>query len=69
VEVKYGILDNNIHNFDEAGFQIDVIATAKVVTSSEARSRPKSTQPGNREWTSIIQDITDQTSLHVGWRI
>lgn len=34
-----------------------VIATAKVVTSSKWRSRPKTAQLGNREWVSIIQGI------------
>ncbi|KFZ01934.1 hypothetical protein V500_00557 [Pseudogymnoascus sp. VKM F-4518 (FW-2643)] len=38
---KYRILEQDIYNFDEAGFAIGVIATAKVVTSSEAKSRPK----------------------------
>ncbi|KFY68126.1 hypothetical protein V496_01281 [Pseudogymnoascus sp. VKM F-4515 (FW-2607)] len=38
---KYGILEQDIYNFDEAGFAMGVIATAKVVTSSEAKSRPK----------------------------
>src|SRR5258706_6206040 len=46
---KYRITDEDIYNFDEAGFQMGVIATARVVTSSEARNRPKKAQPGNRE--------------------
>jgi hypothetical protein len=41
-----------------------VIATARVVTSSKSRNRPKSTQPGNREWVSIIQGINA-----MGWMI
>ncbi len=41
-----------------------VIATAKVVTSSESRNRPKTAQPGNREWVSIIQGINSY-----GWAI
>ena len=32
---KYGILDEDIYNFDETGFQMGVISTAKVVTSAE----------------------------------
>ena len=32
---KYGILEEDIHNFDETGFQMGVIATAKVVTGRE----------------------------------
>ena len=64
VKVKYGILEEDIYNFDEAGFMMGVIATAKVVTSSEARNRPKRAQPGNREWVSIIQGINS-----TGWTI
>jgi len=55
---KYGIVDEDIYNFDKAGFQIGVIGIARVITSSEARNRPKKLQPGNREWVSIIQGIS-----------
>jgi hypothetical protein len=41
-----------------------VIATAKVVTSSKSRNRPKAAQPGNREWVSIIQGVNSY-----GWVI
>ena len=61
---KYGIQEEDIYNFDKAGFLIGVIATAKVVTSSESRNRLKTAQPGNRKWVSIIQGI----SLY-GWAI
>ena len=54
VVAKYGILEQDIYNFDEAGFAMGVIATAKVVTSLEAKSRLKTTQLGNREWVLII---------------
>jgi hypothetical protein len=52
---EYGIDINDIYNFDETGFQMGVIATAKVVTSSDRQSRPRTTQPGNREWVTIIE--------------
>src|SRR5450432_447974 len=35
---KYRILEEDIYNFDEAGFLIGVIATAKVVISAEPRN-------------------------------
>jgi len=38
---KYGIAEEDIHNFDESGFLMGVIATAKVVTGVESRNRPK----------------------------
>src|SRR5450432_4773533 len=46
---KYSILDEDIYNFDETGFQIGVITTAKVITRVERSNRPVSIQPRNRE--------------------
>jgi len=56
-KVKYGIHDNDVHNFDETGFQMGVIRLMKVVTGSERRARPDLIQPGNREWVTVIQSI------------
>ncbi len=61
---KYGILDEDIYNFDETGFMMGMISTTTVVTSSERRGRPTLAQPGNREWVSVIQGINSQ-----GWAI
>lgn len=38
---KYGITKQDIYNFDETGFSIGMISTAKVVTGSESRGQPK----------------------------
>ncbi|KAL1954570.1 hypothetical protein VTO42DRAFT_1045 [Malbranchea cinnamomea] len=46
---KYGILPDDIYNFDETGFQMGVIATTRVVTGSEKARNPKLVQPGDRE--------------------
>jgi hypothetical protein len=54
---KYGILDADIYNFDETGFQMGVISTAKVITGAERSRRPVSVQPGNREWVTAIDCI------------
>ncbi|RYC79608.1 hypothetical protein BFJ63_vAg17509 [Fusarium oxysporum f. sp. narcissi] len=54
---KYGIRSDDIWNFDETGFMMGVISSAIVITSSERRGRPKSVQPGNREWVTAIQAI------------
>ena len=35
---KYGIQEGDIHNFNESGFLIGMIATAKVVTGAESRN-------------------------------
>ncbi|KAI9041725.1 Transposase [Aspergillus affinis] len=51
--MQYGILDEDIFNFDETGFAMGVIATTKVVTRSNMPGKPHLIQPGNREWTTI----------------
>ena len=45
---KYRIIDEDIYNFDETGFQIEVIATTKIVTVAK-KARTDAIQPGNRE--------------------
>ncbi|EDN03594.1 conserved hypothetical protein [Histoplasma mississippiense (nom. inval.)] len=54
---KYGILDDDIYNFDETGFQMGVIGTARVITGSERAGNPKLVQPGDREWVTVIAGI------------
>ncbi|KAL6351957.1 hypothetical protein LRP88_14769 [Fusarium phalaenopsidis] len=54
---KYGIRSDDLYNFDETGFLMGMIASGIVVTGSERRSKPKSVQPGNREWITVIQAI------------
>jgi hypothetical protein len=50
-------LDDDTWNFDETGFQMGVIATAKVVTGTDRAGRLSTIQPGNREWITIIKCI------------
>ncbi len=54
---KYGVVDSDIYNFDETGFQMGVISSGMVVTGAERRSNPKMRQPGNREWVTVIQGV------------
>ncbi len=56
-KTKYGVYDDDIHNFDETGFQMGIICSMKVVTGSERRTRPNLVQPGDREWVTVIQSI------------
>lgn len=63
-KAKYGIVDEDIHNFDETGFMMGMISTGSVVTSSERRNRPKQLQQGDREWVTVIQGINA-----TGWAI
>ena len=57
---KYGIQEDDIFNFDETGFMMGVASTAKVVTASEKGYKPKTVQPGNREWATVIQGVSAQ---------
>ncbi|KAF7573312.1 hypothetical protein PtrM4_082170 [Pyrenophora tritici-repentis] len=53
----YGVLDQDIYNFNKTGFAIGVAATSKVVTSSDRVGRAVIVQPGNREWVTAIECI------------
>jgi hypothetical protein len=53
----YGVLDNDIYNFDETGFAMGVGSTSKVVTSSDTVGRAITIQPGNRDWVTTIECI------------
>jgi hypothetical protein len=53
-KAKYSVHNNDVHNFDETGFQMGVIGLMKVVTGAERRARPELIQPGDREWVTVI---------------
>ena len=52
---KYGILEQDIYNFDETGFQKGVASIACIVHHSTSRVR--ALQSGNREWVTVIEAI------------
>ena len=56
--VEYGILKNNIYNFDKTGFQMKVIAITKVITKLERAGRPHTIQPGNHKWIIVIETVS-----------
>ena len=62
--LKYGILLEDIYNFDETGFAMGLCATAKVITGSDRYNRPKLLQPGNREWVTSIEAVNS-----TGWAL
>ncbi|KAJ8113305.1 hypothetical protein OPT61_g4535 [Boeremia exigua] len=64
VKAKYGIPDDDVHNFNKTGFMMGQISTGAVVTASERRGRLKTVQPGNWEWVTVIQGINAK-----GWAI
>jgi hypothetical protein len=54
---EYGILDDDIYNFDETGFAMGITSTSKVVTGRDYHGKRKLLQPGNREWVTAIECI------------
>jgi hypothetical protein len=60
---KYGIQSDDIWNFDETGFMMGIMQSGMVVTGAERQGRPKSVQPGNREWITVIQAISAEGQL------
>lgn len=52
---EYGIVDNDIYDFDETGFTMGIGATAKVICSSDRSGKPSLIQPGNREWVAVVE--------------
>jgi hypothetical protein len=61
---KYGILPDDIYNFDETGFAMGIASTARVVTASDRRGKPLRLQPGDREWVTAIETINAR-----GWSL
>ena len=54
---KWGIVDDDIYNFDETGFMMGKILSQLVITASEGYGKKKRIQPGNREWVTVIQGV------------
>src|ERR1700704_1643084 len=52
-----GIQTEDIYNFDETGFAMGLITTAKVITRAEYYGRRSILQPGNREWVTSIECV------------
>ena len=57
IKIKYGVYNNNIHNFNKTGFQMGIISSIKVVIGLKRRTRPNLIQPGDQEWVTVIQSI------------
>jgi hypothetical protein len=55
--MQYGILPEDIYNFDETGFAMGLISTTKVITRAEYYGRRSLLQPGNREWVTAMETI------------
>jgi hypothetical protein len=57
IKIQYGILDDDVWNFDGTGFQMGIIAISRVITSTDRQGRPRTIQPGNRELVTVIEAI------------
>ena len=54
---QYGITNQDIYNFDETGFAMGQISSHRVITSIHRHSKAPLEQPGNRQWTTVIQGV------------
>jgi hypothetical protein len=61
---KYGVAEEDIFNFNETSFQMGVISTSKVITTSDRKGRLRTKQPGNRTWVTAIEPVNAR-----GWSI
>jgi hypothetical protein len=58
MKAKYGIIDDDMYNFDESGFLMGKISSQLVVTGMDKPGKAKKLQPGDREWTTLIQGVS-----------
>jgi hypothetical protein len=58
MKAKYGIIDDDMYNFDESGFLMGKISSQLVVTGIDKPGKAKKLQPGDREWTTLIQGVS-----------
>jgi hypothetical protein len=56
---KWGIVDDDIYNFDETGFMMGKILSQMVITGwDRSGGKKKKIQPGNREWVTVIEGVS-----------
>ena len=60
---KYAIQEEDIYNFNETGFLMDILSSVKVVTSSEYCGQPCTEQPGNWKLVTVIQAVCADGSI------
>jgi hypothetical protein len=63
-KAKYSICNKGVYDFHKTGFTMGKITTQLVITGSERRGWPKSVQPGNCNWMTVIQEVNA-----AGWAI
>jgi hypothetical protein len=55
--MQHGIAQEDIYNFDETGFAMGLVNTARVITRADYYGKARVVQPGNREWVTSIECI------------
>jgi len=63
MKAKYGIVDDDMYNFDESGFLIGKISLQLVVTGIDKPGKAKKLQPSDREWTTLYKASARQGAL------
>jgi hypothetical protein len=58
--LEFGIDEDDICDFDETGFMMGIMTSYKAVTDARSKKCPKSIQPGNRQWATVIECIGAQ---------
>jgi hypothetical protein len=54
MRAKYSIQDGDFYNFDKTGFMMGMVRPGMVIMQADRVGKPKSIQPGNREWVTAI---------------
>ena len=65
-KAKYGIVDEDVYNFDKTRFMMGIFFAGMVVTTSDGCGKAKLAQPGNCEWATVIQGMNTRSSFVVG---
>ncbi|EED12237.1 conserved hypothetical protein [Talaromyces stipitatus ATCC 10500] len=64
---EYGIDSSDIYNFDETGFAMGLIKSAKVIIGAETTNKEAFVlQPGKREWVTAIEAVNSTGTRTVG---
>jgi hypothetical protein len=62
--MQHGIALEDIYSFDETGFAMGLVATARVITRADYYGKARLVQPGNQECVTLIECINS-----TGWAL
>ena len=58
LKTEYEIENHDVYNMDEKGFAMGVQGSKHVMINKTEKKKPEKSQPGNREWVSLIECIS-----------